>query len=94
MILSRAEILKQGDMATSADDLQDWQQEYIKVFNALKNHYSSLFPSTYYLVPMQPNVTAVQLSLTIDEMYVWQFLAAMAVGATMEQQHALVTEVR
>ncbi|KAI7880086.1 hypothetical protein K492DRAFT_178108 [Lichtheimia hyalospora FSU 10163] len=94
MILSRAEILKQGDMTTSADDMHEWQQEYVKVFNTLKNHYSSLFPSTYYLVPMQPNVTAVQLSLTIDEMYVWQFLAAMAVGATMEQQHALVTEVR
>jgi DNA topoisomerase 2-associated protein PAT1 len=35
-----------------------------------------------------------QLSLSVDDMYVWQFLAAMAVGASMDQQHILVTEVR
>ncbi|KAJ1976759.1 DNA topoisomerase 2-associated protein pat1 [Dimargaris cristalligena] len=29
-----------------------------------------------------------------NDLYIWQFLAAMAVGATPEQQHALVTEVR
>lgn len=29
-----------------------------------------------------------------EDVHVWRFLAAMAVGATVEQQHVLVTEVR
>nr|CAG8638374.1 1435_t:CDS:10 [Entrophospora candida] len=44
-----------------------------------QGHYVSLFPPFGY---------------GIDDMYVWQFLAAMAVGASIEQQHVLVTEVR
>jgi DNA topoisomerase 2-associated protein PAT1 len=29
-----------------------------------------------------------------DDGHVWQFLAAIAVGANIDQQHILVTEVR
>ncbi|KAG2216550.1 hypothetical protein INT45_006026, partial [Circinella minor] len=100
MLLSRAEILKQGGqalhgpVAPSSDDLTQWQQEYNALFGLLQTHYASIFPSFYYLVPIQPNISAIQLSLGVDDMYVWQFLAAMAVGASMEQQHILVTEVR
>ena len=100
MLLSRAEILKQGGqtlhgpVAPSPEDLAQWQQEYNALFGLLQTHYASIFPSFYYLVPIQPNMSAIQLSLGVDDMYVWQFLAAMAVGASMEQQHILVTEVR
>ncbi|KAI8138015.1 topoisomerase II-associated protein PAT1-domain-containing protein [Fennellomyces sp. T-0311] len=100
MLLSRAEILKQGGAAVhnvpapSPEDLSQWQQEYNALFGLLQIHYASIFPSFYYLVPIQPTMSAMQLSLSVDDMYVWQFLAAMAVGASMEQQHILVTEVR
>lgn len=100
MLLSRAEILKQGGGALhglappSAEDLAQWQNEYGQLFATLQGHYASIFPSLYYLVPAQPGMSLMQLSLNVDDMYVWQFLAAMAVGASMEQQHTLVTEAR
>ncbi|CAG8539119.1 11531_t:CDS:10 [Diversispora eburnea] len=55
------------------------QELYNRLFSILQNHFLSLFP---------PFLNG------IDDMYVWQFLAAMAVGASTEQQHILVTEVR
>jgi DNA topoisomerase 2-associated protein PAT1 len=46
----------------------------------LQGHFAKLFPE---------NVS------TVDELYLWQFLSAVAVGAPgMEQQRILVTEVR
>ncbi|KAG9293188.1 hypothetical protein G9A89_010525 [Geosiphon pyriformis] len=85
MFLSRAEILKQGVGATQGlpppedREIIQWQETYNRLFSQLQNHFLSLFPP---------------IVLGIDDMYVWQFLAAMAVGASMEQQHILVTEVR
>jgi DNA topoisomerase 2-associated protein PAT1 len=100
MLLSRAEILKQGGGALngfappSPEDFSLWQDIYTKLFNFLQGYYSSIFPSLYYLVPTNPSVDMAQLFLSIDDMYIWQFLAAIAVGASMDQQHVLVTEVR
>ncbi|CAO3669910.1 unnamed protein product [Rhizopus stolonifer] len=100
MLLSRAEILKQGGgalqgfSAATAEELAHWQELYAVLFNMLKGRYLGVFPSLYYLVPINPNTSMLQISLAVDDMYVWQFLAAMAVGASMEQQHILVTEVR
>jgi DNA topoisomerase 2-associated protein PAT1 len=100
MLLSRAEILKQGGgvlqglSAPSQEELAHWQELYGYLFETLRNRYISTFPSMYYLVPIIPNTPMIQLSLSVDDIYVWQFLAAMAVGASMDQQHILVTEVR
>jgi DNA topoisomerase 2-associated protein PAT1 len=100
MLLSRAEILKQGGGALqglaqpTAEEMAHWQELYTVLFNMLKGRYLGVFPSLYYLVPISPNTSMLQISLAVDDMYVWQFLAAMAVGASMEQQHILVTEVR
>lgn len=100
MLLSRAEILKQGGGALhgfappSPEELSLWQDVYSNLFSLLQGHYSSIFPSLYYLAPVNPAVDMMQLLLSIDDMYIWQFLAAVAVGASMEQQHILVTEVR
>ncbi|CAJ0884687.1 17038_t:CDS:10, partial [Entrophospora sp. SA101] len=83
MFLSRAEILKQGGGKNQSlpipdeHELLQWQDLYNRLFNLLQGHYVSLFPPFGY---------------GIDDMYVWQFLAAMAVGASIEQQHVLVTE--
>jgi DNA topoisomerase 2-associated protein PAT1 len=100
MLLSRAEILKQGGgvlqglSAPSQEELAHWQELYGYLFETLRNRYISTFPSMYYLVPIIPNTPMIQLSLNVDDIYVWQFLAAMAVGASMDQQHILVTDVR
>lgn len=85
MFLSRAEILKQGGgllqglAPPTEEELAHWDELCTRVFQSLKGHYAHVFP------PAQANV---------DDVYVWQFLAAIAVGATLEQQHTLVTEVR
>ncbi|CAG8631299.1 2559_t:CDS:10 [Ambispora gerdemannii] len=85
MFLSRAEILKQGGGAMQGlpppedREIMQWQESYNRLFSQLQNYFLSSFP------PFTSN---------IDDMYVWQFLAAMAVGASMEQQHVLVTEIR
>src|SRR5688572_9641047 len=55
------------------------QETYNRLFNMLQNNFLSIFPP--------PNSG-------VDDVYVWQFLASMAVGAVSEQQHILVTEVR
>lgn len=100
MLLSRAEILKQGGGALQGlappppEEVHRWQELYGSLFNTLKSRYLAIFPSLYYLVPINPNTPMMQLSLAVDDVYVWQFLAAMAVGASMDQQHILVTEVR
>ncbi|KAI7898347.1 topoisomerase II-associated protein PAT1 [Cokeromyces recurvatus] len=100
MLLSRAEILKQGGGSLQGlppptpEEISRWQELYGNLFNSLKGRYLAIFPSLYYLVPLNPNTPMMQLSLAVDDMYVWQFLAAMAVGASMDQQHILVTEVR
>ncbi|CAG8610096.1 3557_t:CDS:10 [Ambispora leptoticha] len=85
MFLSRAEILKQGGgymqglPLPEEREIMQWQETYNRLFNQLQ---------TYFLLSFPPFMS------NIDDMYVWQFLAAMAVGASMEQQHILVTEVR
>jgi DNA topoisomerase 2-associated protein PAT1 len=78
MFLSRTEILKQGGGAMQGlplpeeRELLQWQDIYNRLFSLLQNHFLSLFPP---------------FNIGIDDMYVWQFLAAMAVGASTEQQH-------
>jgi DNA topoisomerase 2-associated protein PAT1 len=59
---------------------------YNFLFASMTNHFASIFPPA----PQDP------LTMTYpDEVYVWQFLAAMAVGATtVDHQRVLVTEVR
>nr|KAJ3418815.1 hypothetical protein HK105_007806 [Polyrhizophydium stewartii] len=73
MLLSRAEILKQG--ATVARG-----EIYTFLFQSIQGQFASLFPHS---------------ATSIDNIYVWQFLSAMAVGASgIDHQRVLVTEVR
>ncbi|TPX71485.1 hypothetical protein SpCBS45565_g01161 [Spizellomyces sp. 'palustris'] len=89
MFLSRAEMLKQGGGAAQGlppaneQELAMWTDIYNFLFASLHNNFASIFP------PLGPSATAA------DEVYVWQFLAAMAVGATtVDHQRVLLTEVR
>lgn len=87
MFLSRAEMVKVDEAANvDPNDVAQWQEVYGRLFATLQGHFSTLFP----LPPPAHQHNAPR----VDDMYVWQFLAAIAVGAGMEQQHLLVTEVR
>jgi DNA topoisomerase 2-associated protein PAT1 len=93
MILSRAELVKQSSsspaegetveenhVGLSDSDSSMWAEIYSFLFSSFQGQFSLLFRSD---------------SLPDDQVYVWQFLSAMAVGASgLEQQKILVTEMR
>ncbi|KAJ3247923.1 hypothetical protein HDU78_002676 [Chytriomyces hyalinus] len=94
LLLSRAEILKQGGglqqglRPPGADDLALWTELYNFLFASLEGNFAAIFPPT-------PSPDALDTSKPADEVYIWQFLAAMAVGATSaDHQRVLLTEVR
>lgn len=78
MLLSRAEIAKHADNV-SDDDLQQWTSLFNRLFDTLEPVLDSIFPA-----PVN----------TGDDMYVWQFLAAVGAGSSPEQQQRLVIGVK
>jgi DNA topoisomerase 2-associated protein PAT1 len=78
MFLSRAELLKQSGHL-SEHEAMEWQNVYDRLFTTLNGHWNDCFP---------PN------GKFVDDQYVWQFLASMAVGANMQQQQTLVAAVK
>ncbi|KAK5115647.1 hypothetical protein LTR85_009818 [Meristemomyces frigidus] len=83
MLISRAELVKQSATAdpTQAEDVQQWQELYARLFDTIE-------PVLPYIFPTDTSVSAA------DDVYVWQFLAAMGVGATPDQQQRLVIGVK
>lgn len=80
MILSRAEILRQS--SATETEISQWSELYHYLFENMKGRYTTIFPSGGDRAEK-------------DEVYTWQFLSSMAVGATSaEHQRVLVTEVR
>ncbi|RKF59784.1 DNA topoisomerase 2-associated protein pat1 [Erysiphe neolycopersici] len=79
MILSRAELIKQ---AGTANDKQDWDQ-WISIYNSFFDNLERTLPDIF------PG------SIDTDEdIYVWQFLAAIGIGASPMQQQRLVVAVK
>lgn len=78
MLLSRAEIVKEAGQAAE----RDWQQ-WVEKFNVL---FDTLEPILADIFPGSINAG--------DDMYVWQFLAALGIGASPEQQQRLVIAVK
>lgn len=78
MLLSRAEIVKEAGQASE----QDWKQ-WVEKFNML---FDTLEPTFADVFPQSINAG--------DDMYVWQFLAAVGIGASPDQQQRLVIAVK
>ncbi|KAL1955528.1 hypothetical protein VTO42DRAFT_8482 [Malbranchea cinnamomea] len=78
MLLSRAELVKEAGTASDADWKQ-WTDLYNRLFDRLEPVLGDIFPGTIN---------------TGDDMYVWQFLAAVGIGASPEQQQRLVIAVK
>jgi DNA topoisomerase 2-associated protein PAT1 len=79
ILVSRAELLKQSAPEIDVGDWEQWTELYNRLFDTVEPVLPLLFPGTV-------NDT--------DDMYVWQFLAAMGVGASPEQQQRLVIGVK
>jgi DNA topoisomerase 2-associated protein PAT1 len=78
MLLSRAELVKESG-SVSDQDWQQWTALYNRLFDHLEPILATLFPG-----PVNSG----------DDMYIWQFLAAVGIGASPEQQQRLVIGVK
>jgi DNA topoisomerase 2-associated protein PAT1 len=81
LLLSRSQIILNGEGGGAVDEEEqkEWRVTFDKFFGEMEGHWSGIFPP--------PQAWG-------DDVYVWQFLASVAVGANMEQQHILVQECR
>lgn len=79
LLLSRSQIIFNGDVAADEVEVREWKATFDKFFMLMQGSWSNIFPPR---------------GAWGDDVYVWQFLASVAVGANMEQQHVLVTECR
>ncbi len=80
MLISRAELVAQTPH-TTPEDRSQWSELYNRLFDAIE-------PVLPYIFPAGSTVSAA------DDVYVWQFLAAMGVGASPDQQQRLVLGVK
>jgi DNA topoisomerase 2-associated protein PAT1 len=78
MILSRAELIKTATNIGEAE-WEHWVLTYNSFFDAIEGTLPYIFPGTVN---------------TGEDVYVWQFLAAIGVGASPEQQQRLVMAVK
>ncbi|KAI0193264.1 topoisomerase II [Xylaria flabelliformis] len=78
MILSRAELIKQAGQANE-NSWQQWVSTFNLFFNILEPSLHNIFPGT---------VTSG------EDIYVWQFLAAIGIGASPDEQQRLVFAVK
>ncbi|PGH05599.1 hypothetical protein AJ79_06766 [Helicocarpus griseus UAMH5409] len=78
MLLSRAELVKEAGTVTD-EEWKTWTELYNNFFDRLEPVYGDIFPGTIN---------------SGDDMYVWQFLAAVGIGASPEQQQRLVIAVK
>lgn len=78
LLLSRAEIVKQAGV-TSTQEWEHWSDFYQRLFDLLEPILPYIFPGTVN---------------TGEDIYVWQFLAAVGINASAEQQQRLVIAVK
>lgn len=78
MLLSRAELVKEAG-AVDDGEWKEWTDLYNQLFDRLEPLLGDIFPGTIN---------------SGDDMYVWQFLAAVGIGASPEQQQRLVIAVK
>ncbi|KAI0100341.1 topoisomerase II-associated protein PAT1, partial [Nemania sp. FL0031] len=78
MILSRAELIKQAGQANE-QSWQQWVATFNLFFNILEPTLHNIFPGTV---------------ASGEDIYVWQFLAAIGIGASPDEQQRLVFAVK
>jgi len=78
LLLSRSQIILNSEQP-ERDEVREWKTTFDKFFGRMSGRWGDVFPPR---------------GAWGDDVYVWQFLASVAVGAGMEQQHVLVAECR
>ncbi|TFK32809.1 topoisomerase II-associated protein PAT1 [Crucibulum laeve] len=96
LFLSRVEVIKQtsgselAEIPSSEEQLQ-WQTMFDHLFELLAPYFIYLFPSTRAPIVVPPGHSN---PADIADQPVWQFLAALALHAVIEQHQVLVTSLR
>lgn len=100
-MISRSEIIKQQAQAEDAPEIQRYSSEiYPQLFSTIQSRFAALFPPSHILpsILMSDSSSIMDVArrqpIEVDDQYVWQFLAAVAAGATVDQQRTLVMETR
>ncbi|ORX71506.1 hypothetical protein DL89DRAFT_221914 [Linderina pennispora] len=91
MFLGRTEMLKQTMQFPSADSPELYQaaELYNHLFQSLRGGFVAIFP------PAQQQIDLHQPAMGLmEDVHAWQFLATLAISASVDQQHVLVAEVR
>jgi DNA topoisomerase 2-associated protein PAT1 len=78
LLLSHSQIIFNSGNVDD-EETKTWKTTFDTFFGQMGDHWGHIFPPP---------------SAFGDDVYVWQFLASVAVGAGMEQQHVLVNECR
>lgn len=78
MLISRAELIKQAG-GIGEGEWEEWSGLYNRLFDVLEPVLGQIFPGSIN---------------SGEDMYVWQFLAAIGIGASPEQQQRLVIAVK
>ena len=79
MLTSRATLLREAGGATDEGEWAQWAHAFDRLFDALEPALPGIFP-----MPINSG----------EDMYIWQFLAAMGSGASPDQQSRLVIAVK
>lgn len=87
-MVSPMESLQAHPSSSPFTNMDDRQHNYNTFFTRLQGNFCSIFPSSF---ATSSGLVDRHMS---DDLHAWQFLAATAVSADTERQHALVTEVR
>ncbi|KAH7919056.1 hypothetical protein BV22DRAFT_1041258 [Leucogyrophana mollusca] len=100
LFLSRVEIIKQGmsgipesSELPTPEEAQQWQLMFDHLFQLLTPHFLTLFPSSR-LAPQISPLGSLHSTTDMIDQPVWQFLAALALHASAEQQSILVSGLR
>lgn len=88
VLLARAEILVQNLPNAGANaDVAQWGDTYNRLFDTVEPVLPAIFPAPSAASPENHIAAA-------DDVHIWQFLAAMGVGASPDQQQRLVLGVK
>lgn len=95
LLISRAQIIKQ-QQETLDEKATEWTSKLFPVFfDKYNGAFAALFPPTH-IIPSIVNSksSSIPQAIPVEDLYVWQFMAAVAMASTIDQQRVLVSELR
>ncbi|CAI4926739.1 CRE_collapsed_G0006160.mRNA.1.CDS.1 [Saccharomyces cerevisiae] len=93
ILISRAALIKQDSSRSnilSSPEISTWNEIYDKLFTSLESKIQLIFPPREY----NDHIMRLQNDKFMDEAYIWQFLASLALSGKLNHQRIIIDEVR